>query len=81
VERANSTARSDVITREDAFVGPFIDVFPHEAAHAIFDLFKIRALGREDDAADQLATYYVLQFPKDHKRTLIWQAPTPTRAN
>jgi hypothetical protein len=68
---ANSTARPGAITREDAFVGPFIDVFLHEAAHAIFDLLKIPVLGREEDAADQLAAYYVLQFPKEQKRRLI----------
>lgn len=68
---ATSSVRSPLITREDAFVGPFLDVFLHESSHAIFDLLKIPVLGREEDAADQLAAYYMLQFPKETKRRLI----------
>jgi hypothetical protein len=68
---ANSTRRPAGIDRNDAFVGPLIDVFLHEAAHALFDLLEIPLLGREEDAADQLAAYYVLQFPKEMKRRLI----------
>jgi hypothetical protein len=68
---ANSSRRPAAIAREDAFVGPFADVFLHEASHALFDLLKIPLLGREEDAADQLAAFYVLQFPKERKRRLI----------
>ena len=68
---ANSSARPAAISRDDAFLGPFVDVFLHEASHAIFDLFKIPLLGREEDAADQVAAYLVLQFPKEEKRKLI----------
>jgi hypothetical protein len=46
-------------------------VFLHEASHALFDMLKIPLLGREEDAADQLAAYYVLQLPKETKRNLI----------
>jgi Putative metallopeptidase len=68
---ANSSRRPATISREDAFVGPMVDVFLHEAGHALFDLLKIPLLGREEDAADQLAAYYVLQFPREIKRGLI----------
>jgi hypothetical protein len=68
---ANSSGRPPAIAREDAFIGPFLDVFLHEAGHALFDLLKIPLFGREEDAADQLAAYYMLQFPKDKKRRLI----------
>ena len=68
---ANSPKRPDYITREDAFVGPFIDVFLHEAGHAMFDLLKVPLLGREEDAADQVAAYLVLQLPKEQKRGLV----------
>jgi hypothetical protein len=68
---ANSARRPAAISREDAFVGPMADVFLHEAAHALFDLLNIPLLGREEDAADQLAAYYVLQFPREVKRGLI----------
>ena len=68
---ANSPRRPAGISREDAFVGPVLDVFLHEAGHALFDLLKIPLLGREEDAADQVASYYVLQLPKEMKRRLI----------
>jgi len=68
---ANSAKRPSSITWEDAFVGPLTAVFLHEASHALFDLLKIPLLGREEDAADQLAAYFVLQLPKETKRRLI----------
>jgi hypothetical protein len=68
---ANSSKRPAYIAREDAFVGPFIDVFLHEVGHAMFDLLKLPVLGREEDAADQVAAYVVLQLPKEQKRRLI----------
>ena len=68
---ANSSKRPAAISREDAFIGPFVDVFLHEAGHAMFDLLKIPILGREEDAADQVAAYVVLQLPKEQKRRLI----------
>ena len=37
----------------------------------MFDLLKIPLLGREEDAADQVAAYYVLQLPKEVRRRLI----------
>jgi hypothetical protein len=68
---ANSSRRPAAISREDAFVGPMTDVFLHEAGHALFDLLKIPLLGREEDAADQVASYYVLQLPREIKRGLV----------
>ena len=40
------------ITRQDAILGPFVDVFLHESGHAVFDILKVPVLGREEDAAD-----------------------------
>ena len=68
---ANSSKRPAFIAREDAFLGPFVDTFLHEAGHAMFDLLKVPLLGREEDAADAIAAYYVLQFPAEKKRRLI----------
>jgi Putative metallopeptidase len=68
---ADSLRRPAAVSREDAVIGPFVDVFLHEAGHALFDLLKIPILGREEDAADQLAAYYMLQFPREKKRPLI----------
>src|SRR3954467_630538 len=68
---ANSPRRPAAILREDAVAGPVLDVFLHESGHALFDLLKIPLLGREEDAADQMAAYYVLQLPKEVRRRLI----------
>jgi len=68
---ANASGRPSAITREDAFIGQSLNVFLHEAAHALFRLFNIPVLGQEEAAADQLAAYYLLQLPNDRKRSLI----------
>lgn len=43
----------------------------HEFAHALFDYADIPVLGREEDAADQVAAYIYLQIGKDEARRLI----------
>ena len=53
------------VTPQDAIVGPTIEVFFHEIGHAIFDLLKVPILGREEDAADQVASYGMLRLDKD----------------
>lgn len=70
-KNADSSARPGGIPRDDAFIGPLIDVFLHEASHALFGMLKIPLLGQEEDAADQVAAYHVLQLPKELKRRLI----------
>ena len=61
-KKANSSGRPPAVAREDALIAPLMDVFLHEAAHALFDLLAIPVLGREEDAADQVAAYYMLQY-------------------
>ncbi|HVO96298.1 MAG TPA: DUF4344 domain-containing metallopeptidase [Terriglobales bacterium] len=68
---ANSSRRPAAIAREDAIAGPTLDVFLHEASHAAFNLLNVPIFGREEDAADQLAAYYVLQLPSDRRHKLI----------
>jgi hypothetical protein len=59
------------ITPMDAAVGQFFYVFAHEMGHAVFDVFHVPIFGRAEDAADQFATYIMLQFGKDQARRLI----------
>ena len=59
------------VTRADAIVGPTLEVFLHEAGHAVFDYLEVPVLGREEDAADQFAAYLLLQFAKNDARRLI----------
>jgi hypothetical protein len=59
------------VTRTDAIVGPTLEVFLHEVGHAVFDYLSVPVLGREEDAADQLAAYLLLQFAQRDARKLI----------
>lgn len=60
------------VTRDEAIVGPGVEVFLHEIAHALFDMLKLPILGREEDAADQIAAYALMQLGKeDARRTVI----------
>jgi Putative metallopeptidase len=59
------------ITRQDAILGPFVDVFLHESGHAAFDLLKVPVLGGEEDAADFFSAYIMLQLGKEEARRII----------
>jgi hypothetical protein len=43
----------------------------HELGHALFEIYNIPIFGRQEDAADQFATYYILQFGGERARRLI----------
>ena len=55
----------------DAVLGPLYDVFLHESAHALFDLLQVPILGGEEDAADQVSAFIMLQLGKEEARRLI----------
>ena len=59
------------VSRSDAVMGQFFYVYAHEMGHAAFDLLELPVFGNEEDAADQFATYIMLQFGKDDARRLI----------
>jgi hypothetical protein len=59
------------ITPQDALVGQFFLWVSHEFGHAVFDMYQIPVLGREEDAADQFAGYIMLQFGKDRAHRLF----------
>lgn len=61
----------DGMTREDAAVGAFLQVTFHELGHAMFDIFDVPVLGREEDAADQMAGLILTQFGPDVARRTI----------
>lgn len=64
-------ATAEGLTPENYLAGPFLEVLLHELAHAIFDLKKVPILGREEDAADQLAAYALLQLGEQEARRTI----------
>jgi hypothetical protein len=55
----------------DALVGPLFDTCLHEFAHALFEMLRLPVLGREEDAADQVSAYIMLQLGKVEVRRLI----------
>ena len=60
-----------MVTAGDAVVGQLFFALAHEFGHAVFDIFDIPVFGREEDAADQFATYIMLQFGEDRAHRLI----------
>jgi hypothetical protein len=55
----------------DTVLGPLFDTSLHEFAHALFDMLNLPVLGREEDAADQVAAYIYLQLGPAESRRLI----------
>ena len=71
----------DGITRADAAVGQFLWVALHEVGHATFVMFDVPIFGSAEDAADNFATYIILQFGENQARRLILGAAWAWRAN
>ena len=57
------------ITADDAKIGQVLWLTLHEVGHAVFDIFQVPIFGHEEDAADNFATYVMLQF--EEARRLI----------
>jgi hypothetical protein len=55
----------------DTLIGPLLDVFLHEAGHAVFDILQVPLFGREEDAADQFSVYIMLRMEKDEARRMV----------
>jgi hypothetical protein len=70
-KNAPATTTPEGLAPEDAVVGAFVDIMLHELSHAVFDLLKVPVFGREEDAADALAAFVLLQFGKDVARRTI----------
>jgi hypothetical protein len=59
------------ITPREAVIGQFLFTAAHEFGHAAFDIYNLPVLGRQEDAADQFATYFLLQFGGERAHQLI----------
>jgi Putative metallopeptidase len=72
IDSAPQTVSEDgFVTREAAIVGNLIGVLLHEGGHMLFDMLDVPVFGREEDAADQTASFMALQFNKDVARTIV----------
>lgn len=61
-DNAPRSVTPDGISPDDAVVGALVGIMLHETGHAIFYMYHIPILGREEDAADQIAAFIMLQF-------------------
>jgi hypothetical protein len=59
------------ITPHDALMGQMMFALLHESGHAMFDIFEVPIFGHQEDAADQFATYIMLQFGGGQAHRLI----------
>ena len=62
LDNAASPQRPDWVSEAGAVSGPIADVVLHEGAHALFEFFRTPLFGREEDAADQFATFAILNL-------------------
>jgi hypothetical protein len=58
-------------TRYEVVVGGLIDALFHELGHALFDIYGVPVFGREEDAADQISAFVMLQFGPEVAMTTI----------
>ena len=70
-EKMPSETTPSGIAPADTIVGPVFEASLHEVGHALFDMLDLPVLGREEDAADQVAAYILLQFGDAEARRLI----------
>lgn len=69
--RAHGIEPPEGVSRQDIVVGAFVEVALHEVGHAIFDLLAVPILGRQEDAADQVSAFVMLNFGKDFGRRML----------
>jgi hypothetical protein len=73
-KRLPTTLTNNGATPTDALMGQMIFAFAHEFGHLVFDVYEVPVLGREEDAADNFATFIMLQFQEDGPRLIMGAA-------
>lgn len=70
--RENLPSETNVgeIEPDDAKIGQVLWITLHEIGHATFDIFNVPIFGKEEDAADNFATYVMLQFAEARRLIL-----------
>jgi hypothetical protein len=59
------------IEPQDAMMGQLVFALLHEFGHAAFDIYNVPIFGRQEDAADEFATFIMLQFGGEKAHRLI----------
>lgn len=68
---APADVTAEGVTRREMIIGKLVGTALHELGHAVFDIYDIPVFGSEEDAADQVAGFLMLQFGKDVARFTI----------
>jgi hypothetical protein len=71
LDKLSAGATVHGIAPEQAFEGAVVFVLLHETAHAVFHLLKAPILGREEDAADQVAAFLLLRAGEGLARRIL----------
>ena len=53
------------VTRANAIAGAFVQVALHQVAEALYNILQVPVWGRQEDAADKLAGFIMMQLGKD----------------
>ncbi|HWE22339.1 MAG TPA: DUF4344 domain-containing metallopeptidase [Myxococcales bacterium] len=69
--RGASGAKEHGIDPDTAWLGAVTFVLLHETGHALFDLLKVPILGREEDAADNVAAFIMLRAGEGIARKVL----------
>jgi hypothetical protein len=73
-KRLPAMVASNGPTPTDALVGQMFFAFTHEFGHLVFDVYDVPIFGHEEDAADNFATFIMLQFREDAPRLIMGAA-------
>jgi hypothetical protein len=73
-KRLPTMVSNDGPTQTDALVGQMLFAFAHEFGHLVFDVYGVPIFGHEEDAADNFATFLMLQFRDDAPRLIMGAA-------
>jgi hypothetical protein len=71
VDRLPKETTQEGIEPQDAMVGQMLFAVLHETGHAMYDIFDVPVLGHQEDAADQFATWIMLQFGGERAHRVI----------
>jgi Putative metallopeptidase len=71
IDKGSAGATERGIPAELAWAGGVSFILLHETSHALFDLLKVPILGREEDAADQVATFVLLRAGEGVARRVL----------
>jgi predicted HD phosphohydrolase len=85
--KAPKTTTKEGFTPEGTLTGMIVSTLLHETGHALFSMYRVPILGREEDAADEIAGFVMMQFGTDVALTTMkgaawkwlsddWTSPT-----